>query len=491
MISLNSAAQQYLILSDGPARLAKAGRLGRGSPRVVQRQVHDWLAGVNGSAGDPATAMEALAWSHTLPRLAECVSREVRQNLLDALLARAAAGRAVNMETDPLLHQLTAGELAWTLAASLPESAACRRLAARGRAALSAGLNRLLDRNGFLHARHRGLLGSLLACWTRCCELGQRLPGGGFGPRARTRLDRLAGNAVRLGMMEARGAVPADRKSAPGGHCEWAATAVLRRDWTAGSPRLTVFYPGQSVELELAAGGELLGAGTWQIEVRRDGELLPTTSNWQQTCWVSDADVDYLELEIKLGDGSRVQRHMAMARKDRFLWLADAVFGDRNGKYEYRGVLPLGPGVEFHGREETREGVLTGKKARAMVLPLALPEWRKDARVGELAAGPEGLVLRQAIEGRRLLAPLFFDLDPARLRRRLTWRQLTVAHALMAQPADVAVGYRIAIGDRQWLIYRSLGPKANRTVLGHNLATETLLARFERSGAVQSIVEIE
>jgi hypothetical protein len=243
--------------------------------------------------------------------------------------------------------------------------------------------------------------------------------------------------------------------------------------------------------VELAVGGEVLAAGVWQLDVRRDGEPLSPTSDWQSTCWVSDEDVDYLELEIKLDAGIRVQRHIALARKDRFLWLADALLGDRSGKYEYRGVLPLRPGVEFRGREASREGVLAGRKARAAVLPLALPEWRQDARVGELTAGSEGLILRQVIEGRRLLAPLFFDLDPARLRRRLTWRQLTVAHALVAQPADVAVGYRVAIGQRQWLIYRSLGPKVNRTLLGHNLATETLVARFQRSGEVQSIVEIE
>ena len=90
-----------------------------------------------------------------------------------------------------------------------------------------------------------------------------------------------------------------------------------------------------------------------------------------------------------------------------------------------------------------------------------------------------------------MLAPLFVDLRPGRMTRRLTWRHLTVAEDLRAQPSDVAVGYRVMIGKHQWLIYRSLGPTGNRTLLGHNLTTEMLVARFDRDGEVEPLVEIE
>ena len=73
----------------------------------------------------------------------------------------------------------------------------------------------------------------------------------------------------------------------------------------------------------------------------------------------------------------------------------------------------------------------------------------------------------------------------------MTWRRLTVAEWLTPVPAEVAVGYRVAIADGQWIIYRNLGTKANRTLLGHNLATESLIARFGHDGEVASIVEIE
>ena len=90
-----------------------------------------------------------------------------------------------------------------------------------------------------------------------------------------------------------------------------------------------------------------------------------------------------------------------------------------------------------------------------------------------------------------MLAPLLVDLRPGRMTRRLTWRHLTVAEDLRAQPSDVAVGYRVRIGKHQWLIYRSLAPTGNRTLLGHNLTTEMLVARFDRDGEVEPLLEIE
>jgi hypothetical protein len=67
---------------------------------------------------------------------------------------------------------------------------------------------------------------------------------------------------------------------------------------------------------------------------------------------------------------------------------------------------------------------------------------------------------------------------------------VTVAENLAAVPGDCAVGYRVQIGARQWLVYRSLGPKGNRTLLGHNLVSEMLVARFTR-GEVEALLEIE
>jgi hypothetical protein len=227
------------------------------------------------------------------------------------------------------------------------------------------------------------------------------------------------------------------------------------------------------------------------LEVRRDGEALQPASPWEEVCWVSDDDVDYLELEIELAGGLRVQRHFLLAREDRFVLLADAILGGAPARLEYRGVLPLCRGVSLEPAADSWEGFLAEGKPAALVLPLALPEWRAGPPVGSLTQSDDGLEVCQSAQGCSMFAPLFFDLKPRRMTRQPTWRQLTVAEEREVQPHDAVVGYRVMVGKQQWLIYRSLAEAGNRTLLGHNLSTEMLVARFRRDGEVEPLLEIE
>ncbi|MCH8923162.1 MAG: hypothetical protein IIA67_08460 [Planctomycetes bacterium] len=205
---------------------------------------------------------------------------------------------------------------------------------------------------------------------------------------------------------------------------------------------------------------------------------------------MSDEDVDYLELEIELTEGFRVQRQILIAREDDCLFVADVALGERSGRLEYRSTLPLVESCRFEPAEENREGFLVGKRRRALVLPLALPEWRSDRRIGELTRTEAGLQLMQTAEAARTYVPLFFDLHPRRLTKPSTWRQLTVADQREIVPRDVAAGYRVQVGDEQWLFYRSLAERGNRTLLGHNLNGEFLAAWFHETGEVESMLEI-
>ena len=271
---------------------------------------------------------------------------------------------------------------------------------------------------------------------------------------------------------KAKKAKAADLPS-PAVHCEEAGVAVLRPDWRRDGEQLTVLFSGDECRIELACSGRLAMSGTWEFEVVRHGELLPPVSKWKSSCWHSDEDADYLELEITLADGVRLERQIVLARKDRFLLLADAVLSNEPGGMAYRGTLPLASGIEVEGAVESRDTMLTYRKAVAemgrpgkpiaQILPLALPEWRAETQVGELSSTSQGLHLQQSTDGRRLFAPLFVDLDRRRFRRRLTWRQVHVAESLTNLAPEVAAGYRVAIGREQWLIYRSLASKGNRT----------------------------
>jgi hypothetical protein len=509
---------------------------GGNGDRTLEERSERWIVGAAMDDLDAGGAIEALAWCHALPPLAGVLSADAWWNLLTHLSATAIAAGQLVPEDTPLVHQLLAGELCLSLAYVLPELTPCRKLVHDARVALSAGLSDVLDGEGLPYADHLGLLRPLLACWTRCQAIGRRWKKGCFGGEVGEQFSWTVRQALRwtrpdgtqvLGAGSAAAwceelfaaalrfdsdeddhviaaiVLPGGKKARAGGvakrtlpesaaHSEWAAAAVLRPRWTDRAAQLSVLYPDRTVRTEFCSDREVLWSGEWRCEIRRNGQVLSPESDWEEVCWVSDEDVDYLELEIKLADGVAVQRQMLLAREDRFLLLADAVLGDEPGKLEYRGWLPLGPQVAWEQSRQTREGFLVAEgKPAALVLPLALPEWRADGRGGTFEWTKEGLQLTQAAQGHSMYAPLFIDLHPRRMTRRLTWRKLTVAESLETQPDDVAVGYRVQIGKEQWLIYRSLVEPANRTLLGHNLSTEALVARFDRTGEVEPLVEVE
>jgi hypothetical protein len=266
---------------------------------------------------------------------------------------------------------------------------------------------------------------------------------------------------------------------------------VLRTEWSRAEPRLVAVWPDQSVRLEFECHSEVLWSGHWDLDVIHGDRRLEPEGPWEEVCWVSDDDVDYLELHNLLAGGVRVERHMLLAREDSFLLVADAIVAEAPIGLEYRQCLPLCDGIAFEPTDQTHEGYLVGRKKRALVLPLGLPEWRNGAGDDSLAQTGRRLELRQRTERQRLFAPLFLDLSPRRMTGQVTWRQLTVAENREILPQDVAVGYRVMVGAEQWLIYRSLDKTANRTLLGHNLTSELLVARFDRDGEVEPLMEIE
>ena len=160
------------------------------------------------------------------------------------------------------------------------------------------------------------------------------------------------------------------------------------------APQLVVAYGGDRLQAELQAGGTTLWSGGWNPTLTLDGRRAEFSSPWREVCWVSDDDGDYLELEVHLAGGWTVQRQMLLAREDRFLYLADALVGPREAAVDYRLTLPLAGYTSFQPADATREGYLVGDGPEALVLPLALPEWRTAAAAGALQAVDQGLELR-------------------------------------------------------------------------------------------------
>ena len=501
-------------------------------------ELSDWLAAEELEHLDLASAMAALAWCHALPSLAGEVPPQLWWEALARLVELAAEPTGLDSALPPLVWQLAAAELPLTLAYLFPEIATCRRLAAQGRQALVAGMEELLDGEGLPRFQHFDSLLPLLACWTRVRAMAEETPDGGWPPSADRQYAELVRHAVRLARVDASmmltdqmldgamllsaarlsgsgrlgrlvrqwqaevGKSPGrwhtksdewPRKRAnPAVHSEWSEFALLRRDWSPASPRLAIGYTGRTLVCEAAAGRHVLLSGNCQPQIRSAGRLLEPASDWEEVCWVSDADGDYVELEMHLENSVRIQRHMYLARRDLFLFSADAILSAEGLPLEYSVSFGVGPGLGLHPADETREAWLVGKKPQATVLPLALPEWQSDARGGRLNVVDGRLNLVQsAPPGHGLFAPLFFDLNRSRIGLPLTWRQLSVAENRVNQPADAAVGYRVQIGRQNWLIYRSLTGAANRTLLGHHLLTQFLIGQFTSAGEVLTLVDIE
>jgi hypothetical protein len=523
--------------SDSEKLVKLLERFSRSAPASAGRladRLESWLDDAPGRAADPVFAIECIAWSHALPRLAQSLHAAPWCQLHEQLVAVAEQSAGLDLQEHPLPQQMLSGELPLTLSYLFPELSASRRLGREARLKLSHGIVELLDGEGLPHAAYWDVARSLLACWCRCGFVGRETRQPAFDEDAVTQLEWFVRQSLRLArkngsqvfthglagaycgpLFDAALDLAGDRddrrvaalvlprrprvtsgktrgeSAAPPVHSEWAEAALLRRTWSATSDQLAVTYHGGQLKWELNTGNTTLWSGQGDPEIRIDSRPLKPAGGWNEVCWVSNEDGDYLEIEMEMEGGRTVQRQMLLARLDRFLFVSDVVLGEEESEIEYCHRIPLHAGVRFRPAKLTCEGHLHTKRRMAIVLPLLLPEWRNERPPGSLEQVGEYLQYQVRTRARRLYAPLFFDLSPTRQQQQLTWRRLTVAQQLEVQKTDVAAGYRVQVGKHQWLVYRSLTPPANRTLLGQNISCDFVVGRFSSGGTVDNLVEIE
>ncbi|NDC53186.1 MAG: hypothetical protein EBZ74_02575, partial [Planctomycetia bacterium] len=277
-------------------------------------------------------------------------------------------------------------------------------------------------------------------------------------------------------------------------HAADSATAIIRTGWHRDALRVLVDYREAVPRLEIATGDRLLVDGAWSWLVTLDGRPLEAEKPWTVAGFESDRKATFLEISAPLGGGLTLERQVVVLVRDAVVLLADAVTAPTppaDVPLEIESAVCLGQSLEAEPGEETREVIAYDTTMRLMALPLALPEWTAAPGPGTLRAADGRLVLRQASLGGRLYAPLWFDCDPARIGRPLTWRQLTVADTRQNLPRHQAAGFRVQAGLEQWLLYRTLDLPRNRSVLGCNLSCEFLLGRIRKDGEVARTLEIE
>lgn len=535
LASLPSSSFELLQL----AAQANRGKLPH--PVAVTDVFAQWLTHSSAPTQSSEFALECLAVANLLPRVAGAIDSELWWQLLDLLadVVDQVQQWQVNSETHPgkaLAHQLMAGELPLTLAYLFPEIRPLYKLRTAAQDTLAEGLLEFMNGAGLPKASLLAVSRPLLACWTRSRAMGASWQRGFWGAKAEEQYRFAVGKSIALSSSTGclllsepgeptwsrdflaavlrLGGGAADRTAAEllfdkkltklvsgkrakhidefSESCEWSGLALMRTGLGRKETVVAIDFSEPAMRFDIWRGDQRLFIGQCDAETTIDGVPIDAVGSWEETCWFSDDDADYIELSLELSQGIRLERQVMLAREDGFLLLVDNVMNLPGDVVRHQVVLPLGPGVGFVPEAETRDGVLIGDQPLARVLPLALPEWRVDPRIGELSAVDGRLQLVEERRAKNLSCPLFIDLSTKRLTKPCTWRQLTVAQTLEIQSPDVAVGYRVQCGKKQWLVYRSQGPVANRTVLGYNLSIEGMIGRFiAPEGEVQELVQVE
>lgn len=277
----------------------------------------------------------------------------------------------------------------------------------------------------------------------------------------------------------------------PGVQSDWARVACLRNDWSIRADSLVVTHHGPVPTIELSPLGHCLASGPWTLDIAIDGEPVSLDQEWMCACWHSDDEVDYLELHMSIGDRLTVERQILLSRDDHLLVLADAVSGAGESRIDLTSRIPLISGAQVVSDVPTRECQIGTADLQVRVYPLCLPDDRVQSAAGEFGPSEDGLALKLNGHG-GVVAPVVFDWHPERVACPADWRALSIAENNVRLSAADAGGYRLRVGDQQWVFFRSLTRATMpRTMLGHQTTNETVIGRFNDDGEVEPMLLVE
>ncbi len=274
-----------------------------------------------------------------------------------------------------------------------------------------------------------------------------------------------------------------------------ASTAVMRCDWKHKGGQVAIDFSEQAPKLEaLGPKGKAVIDGNWSISVLRDGQAQIQLDDWQEVCWFSDEDADYLELEAKFGPKAKVQRQVLLLREQRVLLLSDSLLCQTNDQWQISSRIPLGEGTKVSSPKKTTEVLLGSGNSKCLVLPLYLPEWKRQLMdSASLTASDSELIATSSTLGSsRLYMPIAISLCPSHATDQFTWRRLTVGEDLRLVGADEAVAFRLQYGQEQLLLYRTLAASRRRTALGMHTMADFYAGTFDaETGEPSTLLEVE
>lgn len=280
-------------------------------------------------------------------------------------------------------------------------------------------------------------------------------------------------------------------------YSEPASNMCMQSDWRHKGCRIALDFSDTNICFEaLGPKGVPVLAGEWTTQVELDGQAQMQLDSWQEVCWFSDDDVDYLELEARFGPHAKIQRQTILFREERLLLLADALMCDKEAPLSLRSGIPLAGEARFQPAKKTCEGLIETPSCKCLTLPLHLPEWRRQlshaADNSQLFSKDDQLVAVAETRRSRLYLPILISLCSSHSRLPFTWRHLTVADDLRIVSRDEAQAFRVQIGADQWLMYRNLARPVRRSALGMHTIADFYAARFDADGGeLDTIVEVE
>ena len=272
---------------------------------------------------------------------------------------------------------------------------------------------------------------------------------------------------------------------------DWAEAACLRNDLRVDADTVLVRHNDTVPEFDLAALGVRLLSGNWTFNLILDGKPVTSDLGWSCSCWHSDSDGDYIEMQSQPQESVRIERQIFLSRSDHFAVFADAVVTRSDVRVELESGLPLPAETRGEHDVRTREIRLTASDLAARVFPLSLHQDRVQSVAGSQSVEADYVVTRQTAIG-GLYAPVFVDWHPDRQSEDAVWRQLTVTEARRVVTRDEAASYRMQIGSRQWFVFRNMKTDGiPRCALGHHTGHETVIGRFTAKGLVLPLVVVD
>lgn len=286
------------------------------------------------------------------------------------------------------------------------------------------------------------------------------------------------------------------RSKGPTFQSEWGKVMVARTGWDRQADLLSIRHGGKTPFIECQVGGCPFLAGSWELEIRVDGEPVDYPPEWDSVSWFEDREVNYLELQVSDLDDLVICRQFLFARDNQQLWLADSVSLPQQPRSQIEIVsrLPLvgqWPVGRVPPTRELRFGEPSGKGQRVRCFPLAFPMDATWPASGRIDTSEGRFEIRQTGEG-GVYSPLMFDWHGPHRGAAADWRPLTVTEDGTPLTAGQAAAARVRLGKRQWMVYRNLnGSSAMRAVLGYHHNQESVIGQFTSSGEIDPLVLVE